>query len=507
MPPQEEVDLWPVPAHPPSQASPSRLPGSTYDSTEVLREVLKKNHEKWHIFYDDLGRHNHIAHHVIAVWALGAHEDIVRMGYDKNEFLQQPKGSSPEPITEQNWIEHLGDRRFYSAYVDFFTKIVTRDGSSKALEDYIFSLTANFGRKNKDGQHPQMLSRFEAGIMHGHIHAGYGAEFGLPGMYVEALAESAVTDPEGSEITPAELFTTVDAETQFSVASRLQSVLTLGGSSAPSTSKGVDAFTIIARVSNDPKLVSTDMDLGTMFVNLSKSCGDVLYKHASDWALDVSNPDSVQQKIEELQWAMTLMYAVAGYKQLDDGDFNADFLAVHFVTSSIFLQSMVARLSPRSQALLLRNWFTHILGWWVLIGKPSLDIAKFFSDPDNSPHPAPPSPQPPPNPQALPTPDSHAATNPNPWTWLIQQAIVHPDDHFPKCQRSLYHYAQLYGTRPKGYWSNTELEGVEELDGSLFIRAASLTQQRLGRHFEEVPKLQIYWDRKSYFPGAPFDSY
>ncbi|KAL0576096.1 hypothetical protein V5O48_005870 [Marasmius crinis-equi] len=505
---KEPVDLWPVPSLPPSQTSPTRLPGASYESTEVLREVLRKNHEKWHIFYDELGRHNHISHHVLAVWALGAHQDIVRDGYDKNENLQRPKGSSPEPITEENWIEHLGERPYYSAYIDFFTKIVTRDGGSKAMEDYLFSSKANFGSKNKADKHPEMLSRLQAGIMHGHIHVGYGAEFGLPGMLVEGLAESAVSEPEGSEMVPAALFTAVDAETQFSVASRLQSVLSLGGGSAPApSSRGVDAFTVIARIGQDVKIVSKVMGLDTMFVSLSKDCGDALYKHVSDWALDVSSPESVQAKIEELQWAMTLMYAVPGYKQLDGGEFNADFLSVHFVTSAIFLPSLVTRLSPRSQALLLRAFFVHVLAWWVLIGKPPLDIPRFFSDPDNTPHPAPPSPQPSPNPHALPAPDSPVATNPNPWTWLIQQAIVHPDDHFPKCQRALYHYAQLYGARPKGYWSGTELEGVEEMDGSLFVRAAGLTQKRVGRPFEKVPKLQIYWDRKSYIPGAPHDSY
>ncbi|KAF9269878.1 hypothetical protein L218DRAFT_913739 [Marasmius fiardii PR-910] len=501
-------DLWPEPSLPPSPTSPNRFPGANHESTETLRDVLRLNHEKWHIFYDELGRHNHISHHVLAVWALGGHKDIVRMGYEKNEFLQQPRGTSPGVITEENWIEHLGKREYYAAYQDFFMGIVSKVGGPKALEDYVFSGKANFGSKNKAGRYPEMLCRIQAGIMHGHIHIGYGAEFSIPGMYIEGLAEAAVSDSENSQLIPKALFDSVDAETQSSVASRLQSVLSLGGTTS-SGSSGVDAFTILARIAKDPKIVSKAMGLETMYYSLMEDCGDALYDYASQWTLDVSSPAAVQEKIEELQWAMTLMYAVPGYKQLDDGDFNADFLAAHFITSAIFLPSLVGVLTPRSQALLLRSFFATVLGWWVLIGKPPLNIPALFEDNELA-NPTPPQPQPAPHAHALPSSDSPTAVNPNPWTWLIQQAIVHPDDHFPKCQRALVHYAQLYGSRPKGYWSGkrkTELEGAEEMDGSLFLRAAVLTQKRIGRVFESVPPLQIYWDRKTYIPGAKFDSY
>ncbi|EEB87405.1 hypothetical protein MPER_15251, partial [Moniliophthora perniciosa FA553] len=146
---------------------------------------LNKNHEKWHVFFDDFGRHNHISHHVLAVWALGAHEDVVRAGYDKNEWIQRPRGSSPGPVTKENFNDHLGDHRFYDAYLNFFAEIVRTEGYAKALEDYVFSPKANFSSTNKDDQPPEMVSRLAAGLLHAHIHVGYGAEFGLPGMFVE----------------------------------------------------------------------------------------------------------------------------------------------------------------------------------------------------------------------------------------------------------------------------------------------------------------------------------
>jgi hypothetical protein len=41
----------------------------------------------------------------------------------------------------------------------------------------------------------------------------------------------------------------------------------------------------------------------------------------------------------------------------------------------------------------------------------------------------------------------------------------------------LAHFSSIYGTRPKGYFTGTELEGAEMLDGSLFLMAARLSEE------------------------------
>lgn len=57
---------------------------------------------------------------------------------------------------------------------------------------------------------------------------------------------------------------------------------------------------------------------------------------------------------------------------------------------------------------------------------------------------------------------------------------MYPDEHLPKIQRSLAHYAALYGKSEKGRWKDTKLKDAEELDGTLFARVAGLTASRLG---------------------------
>lgn len=79
-----------------------------------------------------------------------------------------------------------------------------------------------------------------------------------------------------------------------------------------------------------------------------------------------------------------------------------------------------------------------------------------------------------------------ANPNPNPWFPLLQTTLAHPNEHLPKIQRTLAFWAAKYGTRQAGYFKDatanaeSKLDGLELLDGSLFIRAAGLTAKQLG---------------------------
>jgi len=78
---------------------------------------------------------------------------------------------------------------YYSAYLRFFESELLKRGLSECLEEYVFSLKANF---NNGGEHPAMLSRFIYGVIHPFIHVGCGAEFGLLGVSAEGTFTSDV---------------------------------------------------------------------------------------------------------------------------------------------------------------------------------------------------------------------------------------------------------------------------------------------------------------------------
>jgi len=54
-------DLFPAPSPPPSTISPTVWPGVSPTSTAALQRVLKDNHQKWHIFFNDKGFHKYVA--------------------------------------------------------------------------------------------------------------------------------------------------------------------------------------------------------------------------------------------------------------------------------------------------------------------------------------------------------------------------------------------------------------------------------------------------------------
>ncbi|KAG7095398.1 hypothetical protein E1B28_006151 [Marasmius oreades] len=482
----QPFDLWPAPSLPP-RYSPSRLPGITPDSTSKLRELLRKNHEQWHIFYDGEGRHNHISHHLLASWSLGADKEVLQAGYNLHSQLQRPlKEFQPgEVITKETFYDHLGERSYYQAYADFFTLEVEKNGGFTVLEEYVFSDKVNFGTTNKEGEHPVMLGRFMGGLLHPIIHVGYGAEFSLPGMFIEGLAQIAVTSAPKALILPQSLFT-----------------------SSSSTAEPLHALTILARVLQDERF---DIKLGNGFATVTTdvraSCGSAPVEYATAWLPDAEpSSELVQRKIDEIQWTVTIICTISGFKK--GQEYTADFIAMHLVTSSLFVQSLVPSLSPASQALFLRSYFAVCLTTWATLGRPSLDIMGYFAA--DIAHPLPTQSLSPPSPSkfVLPSPNSIVSVNPNPWLSIIQRSIVHPDDHVVKFQRALYHYASKFGPTPAGYFANTELPDADQLDGTLFVRAAELTIKKLGREIDELPKNFTFWDRTTFRPeGASGNLY
>ncbi|KAF9078612.1 hypothetical protein BDP27DRAFT_1207201 [Rhodocollybia butyracea] len=485
--------LFPPPSRPLSALSPKVWAGSTPELLRTVQGILQDNQKKHHVFFNDKNFHNHIVHHVLALWALGANGDAIEAAYREDILIQRPAFSSPEPITVANFNDHLGDENFYNAYLTFFCGVVTKNDVGSVLEGFLFSDKANYGSKNTAGEHPQMLNRFLSGLIHPFIHVGYGIEFGLPGIVAEGLAQAAVHKPDNTVLIPPSTFQTK------SVGKLTSFIHSMKPSST--TSAGVDAFTILARIMKDPnmKMNAPDELSIDLFTETIKKHGEALLRHVNSWNLDTSDPKEVERKIGELQWLNTLIYAVAGFKDGKDA-FNADFFYMHLVTSSLFLPTLVVHLSPRSQEAFLRSYFGICLSVYIARGSPMLDIESFFNAKVTGPSTntgnsltSSTSPR-----LQLPPSSPSLTSSPNPWFPIIEQTILHPDEHLCKLQRSLAHYSSLYGWKPAGLFEGrTELPGAQRIDGTLFIRAAELTAVRLGREYER--DATGFWDRKGFY--------
>ncbi|KAK1216322.1 hypothetical protein PQX77_021059 [Marasmius sp. AFHP31] len=399
--------------------------------------------------------YSHVAHHVLAVWALGASEDAIQAAYDVGSETQRAAFESPGMVTKDNFTEHLGNEKLYSAYLKYFVDQLQRKEARNVLEEHVFSpgFNSDGQDRNASSRQPGMLSRFLDSLIHPLIHTGYGFEFGLPGVIAEGLAQTAVHQ-SNSTIVPPTLFST--------------------SPSTFSNSSSMHAFTVLAEVMDNPTIQPTRHPHHKMYQTTISRYADTILEFADKWAqFDPTDPEVVDQKVEELRWMNTLIYMIPGYHSREHGrgkQFNADFYSMHLVTSSLFLPPLLAALSPPNKILLLRTYFSVSLVWWLARGKTSnLDIEGFY------------------------------AANPHPpsdrWPELIRHAVSHPDDHLVKVQRAMSHYSFLYGSRQSGVFEGTGLKGAERLDGTIFLRAAVLTSERV----EKGKSVMEYWDRNGAF--------
>ncbi|KZT42073.1 hypothetical protein SISSUDRAFT_1058938 [Sistotremastrum suecicum HHB10207 ss-3] len=472
--------LYPLPTVV-TDRSPKPSPGFSLESAKELQKWLKTDSESWHAFFNEKGYHNHLTHHLYAAYSLGAPPSVIREAYHYHAKYQRKAFTSPADITDKNWKDHLGDENYYDAYLKFFYDAVKSLGISGALEKYVFSAEANWiASGNKPG--PQMLSRIVAGLLHPMIHVGHGAEFGVPGTAAQGLGWTAIHPAAASVLLPKDFFVPPSP----GALSSLFATLTLR-STAPAKDD-LHSFSIVARMlkdaaldpTSDFKVTEGDEDADNIEATLQSSQGKIILNYASLWHIDPTVPGELDKKLEELSWLMVLIYSVL-----------TAVPQMHFVTSSLFLPSIMHYLQPSSQSALLRAYFSITLAYWVNRGRPAIDIKGFFEN--NSIHHNPPGPQPSPTPDAL----GEDPLVPNPWLPLLQTTITHTDEHLLKCQRSVVHYATVYGDRESGYFGGTELDGADILDGSLFVRVAWLTANRLG--WMREGQVAGSWDRVGFF--------
>ncbi|KAF8804078.1 hypothetical protein BYT27DRAFT_7225522 [Phlegmacium glaucopus] len=460
---------------------PRVWPGVSPASTVMLQNVLSDNHKRWHVFFNLQGFHNHSAHSALTLWCLGANESILQAAYTRSSEYQRPLLLSPNNITRATWRNHVRDERYYQAYLDFFVEEVKVKSFDAIIEEYIFAPDANYVAGNVT--QPEMLNRFFEGLLHPMIHVGFGVEFDLPGVFAEGLAQTAVHRALSSGVFPPSFFQppTNGVLPQISVNEDSDS----------------HAFNILARVLADARFIMTNQPdkyakKVTFYDDAWKRYGTAILEYVDQWA----RSGDIHKKVEELLWTNVLIYGVGGYQK--SGRFNADFFNMHLVTSSLFLPSLFSVVNPSSQLLLLRGYFAVCLAWYISRGRPPLDVARFFGD-DATLHPTSPDPKPTPHQDSCPSPSSIHAGTPNPWLQIIQSALAHPDDHLPKLQRALSEYASHFDTTPAGYFKGTELQDADLIDGTLFLRVAGLTAERMGWVREGEPPSQDGWDRHGFY--------
>ncbi|KAL8793120.1 MAG: hypothetical protein Q9195_004326 [Heterodermia aff. obscurata] len=168
------------------------VPGITEESTTKASEVLQENHDNHHIFFNKAGYHNHIVHHVLTLYALGASPEQIQSHYDNHKSYQRP----PQPIDDkvvqnlsdyEKFQQYLGDEKYYHDYLVFFQGEIDKKGYEKVIHEYLLE---------GDARANDMLCRlyggnYFTGFLHPIIHLGFAVEFNQPALIAEALAQAA----------------------------------------------------------------------------------------------------------------------------------------------------------------------------------------------------------------------------------------------------------------------------------------------------------------------------
>lgn len=86
----------------------------------TLKHLLKANHVNHSILYHNLQFHNHMPHLLGSAYLLGASVEQLQHIYDEESTQLEPWHDSPGEISDTDWRDYLGDKRYQKSFVDFY---------------------------------------------------------------------------------------------------------------------------------------------------------------------------------------------------------------------------------------------------------------------------------------------------------------------------------------------------------------------------------------------------
>ena len=169
--------------------SPSHLGIARIDETDpaalvMANELLQKNHDEWHMYFQDIGGHNHIPHSLMTVLAMGGGKAELERAYTDGEILQRPIPSSTPIATKelcdpQMFKGSMVKLSEYTNFLKFFEQEIDDKGWKAIVSEYCFSRTPNA---------EAMFAQLFEGLYHPLIHLGFGVEFDQPSIIAEVCA-------------------------------------------------------------------------------------------------------------------------------------------------------------------------------------------------------------------------------------------------------------------------------------------------------------------------------
>ncbi|KAF9003378.1 hypothetical protein BDQ17DRAFT_1409195 [Cyathus striatus] len=431
------------------------FPGISASSKKKASELLVKDATQHHCFFVPDGRHNHLSHHILAAYDLGAPPSLIQKIYEDEVKTQRPikLDSSYEHIviTGENWLQYIGNQNAYHGFVIFFSNQLRAIGFHALLDKYLFSDVAN-----KNGVN--MLQRMVANGIHAFIHMGYGIEFGDYAMVITGLAQAAIQVSALEEA-----FNLFDASPN----------LTNGYNTSEShlkrqSSRGLSLLEVLQQLYDCDILVPPPYDAEASYSRrgveaFSGKRASEVFRICAQYYTSNLNETEIEQKSEELIWVATLLLFATGKKEENQGSIFVSCICLSYANYKMKLTEICcfAR-RPKIQPNILMS-YTENPRPPVLPSHYKLDKSAIGTPVDDGDY--------------------------SSWPTMIDAILYAPDAHTVKVLRTLIYATQHFGDTPSGgaigAWKignpNEEtLPGTSIMDGSIFVRAAGVLIDYMG---------------------------
>ncbi|KIW89991.1 uncharacterized protein Z519_09421 [Cladophialophora bantiana CBS 173.52] len=314
------------------------------EASDKASALLNHNHSAHDILFDEIGRHNHIVHHTLAAFVLGADADTLQKQYEQNASYQRPPRPADENIIRSlrerdptTFLTHMAKPENYSTFLAFFTRRFASASIPEVLNKYVFSDDNELAKT--------IFSRLFAGYYHPFIHLGYGVEFNQPAIVAEALAQACVHS------------TYMDAFFELAAAEAAKPLV------EPDT-----MVNLLSKIRTDAK-VSTAAhwdDTQKVRDGVLARAKDEMIAYVAQWR--VSPPYSTQRLDEAAAEVINAAAYFTGAAQRPPRVVKMDFFYMHAVTSSVFLSVFLAQ-----------DWITSHMKAKLVEYKGRLDLALYAS--------------------------------------------------------------------------------------------------------------------------------
>ncbi|KAI1634942.1 hypothetical protein F4809DRAFT_616241 [Biscogniauxia mediterranea] len=318
------IDIPPVEVHN-VETAPEKRP-------RTLKHLLRANHVNHSILYNDLRFHNHMPHALSSAYLLGADDKQLHKIYDVEAQELEPWKPSPAEITQDDWRDFLGDRRYQRAYVDFFEDALVMKHNyhwKKVVEEYMYG-----------GDEP-LVNSLISGLGHPLIHLGYAFEMDNKEVAIEALAM---------------------ATTQYNF---YHKYIDDPSYTKPPSFKSTSPLDILGKMASDERLTNLFKSPGADNLEpLFEKHEDLVMEYWNAWTFE----DPVKQFQDSQEAAAALLVAT-----VPPGTHSYNFFVVHLLTTSHAVRILLPVIPHKFHINLVRQWWLFTVAVYAAELCPKID--------------------------------------------------------------------------------------------------------------------------------------